>query len=286
MADRVIMPRALDSNGDVVSGALAYFYTSGTTDPLVVYSDSGAATEIGTSIQADASGTFVSVYTTTPPRLDIKDSNGVSLPGYPSDDWYVTPSTGLGASTITFSPVEGNAATDVQGAIEANTTILNTITSYGKSLIAAANAAAARTVMGLGDAAVQGWSTSSDFATGTGLATSRGAIGTEIAAQIAAAERFGARGVFNGSGTPALIAGSNVASITDNGTGDYTVNFTTALANANYSVLLMADSGSFTDKRIFLSYASKTVSGFSVLARNVNDLPLDPDDVSFIVISN
>ena len=41
---------------------------------------------------------------------------------------------------------------------------------------------------------------------------------------------------FNGTGTVAIRASGNVTSITDNGTGDYTVNFTTALADANYSV--------------------------------------------------
>ena len=41
---------------------------------------------------------------------------------------------------------------------------------------------------------------------------------------------------FNGTGTVAIRASGNVSSITDNGTGDYTVNLTTALADANYSV--------------------------------------------------
>jgi hypothetical protein len=40
---------------------------------------------------------------------------------------------------------------------------------------------------------------------------------------------------FNGTGTVAIRDSFNVSSITDNGTGDYTVNFTTALPNANYS---------------------------------------------------
>jgi hypothetical protein len=43
---------------------------------------------------------------------------------------------------------------------------------------------------------------------------------------------------FNGTGTPAIRASGNVSSITDNGTGDYTVNFTTALPDANYAVTL------------------------------------------------
>jgi hypothetical protein len=41
---------------------------------------------------------------------------------------------------------------------------------------------------------------------------------------------------FNGTGTVAIRASFNVSSITDNGTGDYTVNFTNAMPDANYSV--------------------------------------------------
>jgi hypothetical protein len=41
---------------------------------------------------------------------------------------------------------------------------------------------------------------------------------------------------FNGTSTVAIRASYNVSSITDNGTGDYTVNFTTALADANYCI--------------------------------------------------
>ena len=41
---------------------------------------------------------------------------------------------------------------------------------------------------------------------------------------------------FNGTGTVAIRASGNVSSITDNGTGVYTVNFTTAMTDANYAV--------------------------------------------------
>lgn len=44
---------------------------------------------------------------------------------------------------------------------------------------------------------------------------------------------------FNGTGTVAIRASGNVSSITDNGTGDYTVNFTTAMSDANYCVVSM-----------------------------------------------
>jgi hypothetical protein len=42
---------------------------------------------------------------------------------------------------------------------------------------------------------------------------------------------------FNGTGTVAIRASGNVTSITDNGTGDYTVNFTTALPDTNYAAV-------------------------------------------------
>jgi hypothetical protein len=40
---------------------------------------------------------------------------------------------------------------------------------------------------------------------------------------------------FDGTGTPAIRASGNVSSITDNGVGDYTINFTTAMPDANFS---------------------------------------------------
>jgi hypothetical protein len=40
---------------------------------------------------------------------------------------------------------------------------------------------------------------------------------------------------FNGSGTVAIRASYNVSSITDNGVGDYTVNFAAAMVDANYA---------------------------------------------------
>tara|TARA_B110000977_G_scaffold140990_1_gene178965 strand:+ start:4437 stop:4838 length:402 start_codon:yes stop_codon:yes gene_type:complete len=46
---------------------------------------------------------------------------------------------------------------------------------------------------------------------------------------------------FNAIGTVAIRASYNVSSITDNGTGDYTVNFTTAMADANYALALVSN---------------------------------------------
>lgn len=57
---------------------------------------------------------------------------------------------------------------------------------------------------------------------------------------------------FNGTGTVAIRAQFNVSSITDNGVGDYTVNFTTALADANYAAYMGGGSQIATGTRFFM----------------------------------
>ena len=77
---------------------------------------------------------------------------------------------------------------------------------------------------------------------------------------------------FNGTGTVAIRASGNVTSITDNGTGDYTVNFTTALSDANYSVVFGIVGQAANDVRngivIYGSYAggatTKTTSALRI----------------------
>ena len=55
------------------------------------------------------------------------------------------------------------------------------------------------------------------------------------------ATAYGCRAWVNFTGANGTIqASGNVSSITDNGTGDYTVNFTTAMPDANYSVVVTA----------------------------------------------
>ena len=56
---------------------------------------------------------------------------------------------------------------------------------------------------------------------------------------------------FNGTGTVAIRASGNVSSITDNGTGDYTVNFATAMADANYQVSMSSVSYLFNNASTF-----------------------------------
>jgi len=61
---------------------------------------------------------------------------------------------------------------------------------------------------------------------------------------------------FNGTGTVAIRASGNVSSITDNNTGDYTVNFTTAMPDENYAV-----SGFGGPNRFYSRQANSSVAG-------------------------
>jgi len=67
---------------------------------------------------------------------------------------------------------------------------------------------------------------------------------------------------FNGTGTVAIRASGNVTSITDNGTADYTVNFTTAMSDTNYSVSgnCMANIAPGNNARMMVLYPNTTYS--------------------------
>jgi hypothetical protein len=63
---------------------------------------------------------------------------------------------------------------------------------------------------------------------------------------------------FNGTGTVAIRASGNVTSITDNGTGDYTVNFTTAMPDANYTVTGLCERNLNTENGTIVNQNSLT----------------------------
>ena len=72
---------------------------------------------------------------------------------------------------------------------------------------------------------------------------------------------------FNGTGTVAIRASGNVSSITDNGTGDYTVNFTTAMPDANYAANITAEPESANPTHVRMTavyYNSRTTSSVRV----------------------
>ena len=77
---------------------------------------------------------------------------------------------------------------------------------------------------------------------------------------------------FNGTGTIAARDSLNVGSLTDNGTGDYSPNFSTNMGNANYSITMMTANDSV---RQFILAGSDTVSSFRIRAQNSSSAQAD-----------
>jgi hypothetical protein len=80
---------------------------------------------------------------------------------------------------------------------------------------------------------------------------------------------------FNGTGTVAIRASFNVASITDHGTGDYSISFTNAMPDANYAMGGMVQDGdaSVNNCNISIQYtASGGLQTSNVRIRTCYDL--------------
>lgn len=140
--------------------------------------------------------------------------------------------------TDTINVTAAGALMDSEVDADIKTLVLpasTTISAFGASLIDDAAASNARTTLGLGTAAT---TESTDYATAAQGATADSALQptgdgsglTGITSPVKAWVRF------NGKGTVAIDESYNVSSITDNGVGEYTVNFTTNMSSTTYAV--------------------------------------------------
>lgn len=95
---------------------------------------------------------------------------------------------------------------------------------------------------------------------------------------------------FNGSGTVAIRSSGNVSSISDNGVGDYTVNFTNAMPDANYSINTTGNQGgaSANAQVVMLNTASgPTTSAARLCATYINNSggTGGATDLSYVLVS-
>ena len=77
---------------------------------------------------------------------------------------------------------------------------------------------------------------------------------------------------FNGTGTVAIRASGNVSSITDNGTGNYVVNFTTAMVNVNYAIVTGTAEGANYPYSPIIN-AGQTTSSVAINLRQAGGTP-------------
>ena len=159
--------------------------------------------------------------------------------------------TGAALVAANLPPLTGRALDAVRVNAAADGVEFTDVTAAGWALLDDANAAAQRTTLGAAALAdptftgVPAGPTPAAATNTTQLATTaytRTAI-PDVLNATGSAPVYACRAWvnFNGTGTVAIRASGNVSSITDNGAGEYRVNFTTAMSNVNYSVVGSAE---------------------------------------------
>jgi len=138
----------LTTTGDLMSGALADFFVSGTTTRQNTFTTETLAVAHANPVVADGNGIFPPIYLddTLNYKVDITDSLGSSLPGYPVNNLasaetlvadLASNANALGASLVGIEDTAGNfTATNVETALaEVYTDLSSTSNTLGASLI-------------------------------------------------------------------------------------------------------------------------------------------------------
>lgn len=334
--------RAVDASGNYLAGAKAYFYQSGTSTPVTVYTDAAATTPHATPVVADGSGVFPAIYAagSVALKVNVTTSSGAAVPGYPRDPVVIFSDSSTGASSISFSPITGNGALNVQAAIANIQPVVNDVSTVARTVTSKTTLALMRSTLAVGDNFNNSATLITDWnVTASGvhyaLSTATNAPGAFIAVgftsyvdansagQIAIrvggdeiyyrrkgsgtwqswvrvidtanlAANLNASGsapiyaprawvTFNAStGTPTILASGNVSSITDNGVGDFKINFTTAMADANFAVCGASSegvAGSHTGWDV-----TARLAGSVTITVGVGTTEYDTDYVSVIVL--
>jgi hypothetical protein len=99
---------------------------------------------------------------------------------------------------------------------------------------------------------------------------------------------------FNGTGTVAIRGSYNVSSITDEGTGQYTINMTTAMPNTNYATVVSCGTPGNAKMSAEINVVGDapitdsppTVSSFRILTTRYDSANVDSKYVSVAVLSS
>jgi hypothetical protein len=85
---------------------------------------------------------------------------------------------------------------------------------------------------------------------------------------------------WNGTGTVAIRDSFNTASITDNGTGDYTTNISSAMGNANYCYTALGGDTSGSLSVRIENASNRTTTTIDLISYDTSNAQLDIQDVN------
>jgi hypothetical protein len=236
--------QVVDANGNPYSGAKAYFYATGTSTPQATYSNAALSAANANPLVADASGRFGPAYgqTTTDYKVILKTSADVTIATYDP----VQMSGAVAALSVDTDNIAANAVTLAKMADIATSRILGRSTSGTGDPEALTGDQAGAIVTpspvlnqlsgtpARGDLPMRGASDWAVLHPGTaGYMLNSAGAGADL---VWGNNGIRAHASFNGTGTPAFYGTPyNCTSITDNGTGSWTPNFTSALPSANFT---------------------------------------------------
>jgi len=164
------------------------------------------------------------------------------LKGATSGQITVTPTGVAGTNTLTLPAKTGNIITSADS---------GTVTG---TMLASATVAPANLSTG-----APSWNSSGDLSFNSGYGSAATAYGCRAWVN------------FNGTGTIAIRASGNVTSITDRGTGLYTVNFTSNMPDANYSAVVTIGTNLDAARLAVISSTGQTTSTFPYQLSNQAD---------------
>jgi hypothetical protein len=249
-------------------------YTGSTWQSLASYINGTLTVTGAASLQSTLNVTGSSTFANTTVNGTLSVTGGTTLASITGtsaqlDSLSVTGSTTLASITGANTTINGTLS------VTGNTTLANVtganVTATG-TILAASGSSGSPSVASSGDTDTgMYWSAANELTFSTGgnprlriestgqlKAVYESQVGTDYNTTLHNGYLCRAWVNFNGTGTVAIRASGNVSSITDNNTGDYTVNFTTAMPDVNYAIVVQ---GGETQRKLYYQYGVIMASG-------------------------
>lgn len=91
---------------------------------------------------------------------------------------------------------------------------------------------------------------------------------------------------FDGENTPTAREAYNVSSITDNATGNYTLNFTNAMSSADFAYTFASGDGNHSSATRALNFMSSTTTSLQILSESSNGTNSDESHICIVVFGD